>query len=295
MKFNQSIIVTVFVLLVNSTWSQQDPLYTFYRLNMNLINPAFAGSSEGAEVTLGLRSQWAGVEGAPESQSALFSMPLGNKVGLGVSIINDQTFIENQTWLAIDFSYNVKINNEYNLYLGLKASGNSYSANTNGLQTYGIGQDGSLMDFNNRFTPNVGIGVYLQHANHFISLSAPKLLTPDRLQERDGDAFMSIDKRHIYLAGGYDFILSKTLVLEASSMLRYVEASPLSVDLTAILDFGQRFKFGSSYRVDAAISGLFLFDINSNFNIGYAYEASIQNSVNAVNNSSHEVFMRLTL
>ena len=279
----------------HSAHAQQDPHYTFYRYNMNLINPAYAGTSEGAELTLGLRSQWAGVEGAPESQSALFSMPVGQKVGLGVSILNDQTFIENQTWVAIDFSYQLQLNQDYVLYLGLKASGNSYSANTQGLVTYGMGQDGTLMDFESSFTPNVGVGAYLKHEKFFVSLSAPKVMTPDRLEETNGNAYLSTDKRHVYLAGGYDFELGKNLSLQASSMLRYVEASPMSLDLTSILDFGERFKFGASYRLDEAISGMFLFDVSSGLNIGYAYEAALESSVNNIDNSSHELFMRLTM
>ncbi|MCL6275503.1 type IX secretion system membrane protein PorP/SprF [Muricauda sp. 2012CJ35-5] len=285
--------------LLAFTWhnahAQQDPHYTFYRYNMNLINPAYAGTSESAELTLGLRSQWAGVEGAPESQSALFSMPVGQKVGLGVSILNDQTFIENQTWVAIDFSYQLQLNQDYVLYLGLKASGNSYSANTQGLVTYGMGQDGTLMDFESSFTPNVGVGAYLKHEKFFVSLSAPKVMTPDRLEETNGNAYLSTDKRHVYLAGGYDFELGKNLSLQASSMLRYVEASPMSLDLTSILDFGERFKFGASYRLDEAISGMFLFDVSSGLNIGYAYEAALESSVNNIDNSSHELFMRLTM
>lgn len=278
-----------------STFAQQDPQYTFYRYSMNLINPAFAGSSESAELTLGLRSQWAGVQGAPESQSALFSMPVGANVGLGVSILNDQTFIENQTWVAIDFSYRLKLNEDYTLYLGLKASGNSYSANTTGLVTYGMGQDGTLLDFENRFTPNIGAGAYLKHEDFFVSLSAPKLMTPDRLEESDGSAFLSTDRRHIYLSGGYDFRLGKNMNLQASSMLRYVDASPISVDLTSIFDFGQRFKVGASYRLDEALSGMFMFDISSGLHIGYAYEASMENDINNMDNSSHELFMRLTM
>lgn len=295
MKTRYIITFTILLFAILCSHGQQDPQYSFYRYNMNLFNPAFAGTSEGGELSLGVRSQWAGVEGAPQSQSALFSTPMGNKVGLGISILNDQTFIENQTWLAIDFSYRLKLNDKYDLFLGLKTSGQSYNTNANGLVTYGVGQDGSLMDFNSRFTPNIGIGAYLRHANYFLSLSAPKLLTPDRLEQSDGNAFLSVDKRHIYLAGGYDFYLGKNLTLETSTLFRYVEASPFSMDVTAILDFGNKFRFGTSYRWDAAISGLVLFDVSPKFNIGYAYEAATQNSINNIDNSSHELFMRLAL
>lgn len=275
--------------------AQQDPNYTFYRYNMNIYNPAFAGSSEAAEFSLGIRSQWAGIEGAPESQSAIFGMPVGKNVGLGASILNDRTFIEQQTWVAIDISYFIQLNDDHRLYFGIKGSANSYDANTDGLITYGVGQDGTLMNYESRFTPNVGAGAYLKHDRYFVSLSAPKLLTPDRLQERDGDAYLGADRMHAYLSGGYSFILGKTLDLKTMGMFRYVDASPVSLELTGILDFGERFEFGASYRIDESISGLFLFNVSNGFNLGYAYETSIQNSIDGLDNNTHELFMKLTL
>lgn len=289
-------ICLLFILLLSGTvQGQQDPNFTFYRYNMNIINPAFAGSTEMAELTLGLRSQWAGVEGAPESQSAIFGMPIGKNVGLGVSILNDRTFIETQTWMAIDVSYHIRLNDANLLYFGLKGSANSYDANTQGLVTYGMGQDGALMDYESRFTPNVGAGVYLKNEKYFLSLSVPKVLTPDRLQENNGNAFLGTDKLHGYLSGGYEFTLSKRMKLQATGLLRYVEASPMSMEVTGILDFGSRFSFGTSYRHNESFSGLFLFNVGQGFDFGYAYESATQQSINGIDNATHELFMRLAL
>tara|TARA_R110002012_G_scaffold72738_2_gene185826 strand:+ start:28025 stop:28915 length:891 start_codon:yes stop_codon:yes gene_type:complete len=293
--FNYIPLVALFLLLSFKASAQQDPNYTFYRYNMNIYNPAFAGSSEAAEFSLGIRSQWAGIEGAPESQSAIFGMPVGKNVGLGVSILNDKTFIEQQTWMAIDVSYNIQLDEEHTLYFGIKGSANSYDANTQGLVTYGVGQDGALVDYDSRFTPNVGAGVFLKHDRYFASLSVPKLLTPDRLQERDGNAYLGTDRMHAYLSGGYTFLLGKTLDLKTMGMFRYVDASPISVEVTGILDFGERFEFGASYRYDESISGLFLFNISNGFNLGYAYETSIQNPIDGLDNNTHELFMRLKM
>ena len=293
--FNYIQLVALFLLLSFKASAQQDPNYTFYRYNMNIYNPAFAGSSEAAEFSLGIRSQWAGIEGAPESQSAIFGMPVGKNVGLGVSILNDKTFIEQQTWMAIDVSYNIQLDEEHTLYFGIKGSANSYDANTQGLVTYGVGQDGALVDYDSRFTPNVGAGVYLKHDRYFASLSAPKLLTPERLKERDGNAYLGVDSMHAYLSGGYTFLLGKTLDLKTMGMLRYVDASPISVEVTGILDFGERFEFGASYRYDESISGLFLFNISNGFNLGYAYETSIQNPIDGLDNNTHELFMQLKM
>jgi len=288
------ILMAVFVLSMSAN-AQQDPNYNFYRYNMNIYNPAFAGSSEAAEFSLGIRSQWAGLEGAPESQSAIFGMPVGRNVGLGVSILNDRTFIEQQTWMAIDVSYFVDLDEEHRLYFGIKGSANSYDANTDGLVTYGVGQDGALMNYESRFTPNVGAGAYLKHDRYFVSLSAPKLLTPDRMQERNGNAYLGTDRRHAYLSGGYTFLLGRSLDLKTMGMFRYVDASPMSLELTGILDFGEKFEFGSSYRFDESISGLFLFNVSNGFNLGYAYETSLQNSIDGLDRNTHELFMRLKM
>ncbi|WP_419213601.1 type IX secretion system membrane protein PorP/SprF [Maribacter sp. X9] len=293
MMIKISTLFTFLVLMAMSAYAQQDPNFTFYRYNMNIYNPAYAGSADAAELTLGIRSQWANVQGAPESQSAIFGMPVGKNVGLGISILNDRTFIEQQTWLAVDVSYRVQLNENTDLYFGIKGSANSYDANTQGLITYGVGQDGSLMDYKSRFTPNVGAGAYLKGLNYFISLSAPKLLTPERLKERNGNAFISNERRHAYLSGGYDFVLSKSIDLKTMAMVRYERSSPMSVELTGILDFGQRFELGTSYRYDESISGLFLFNISNGFKIGYAYETALQNQINGMDNATHELFMRI--
>jgi len=293
--FHKLYLLMTVLLFSVVTNGQQDPNYTFYRYNMNIYNPAFAGSSEAAEFSLGIRSQWAGVEGAPESQSAIFGMPVGRKLGLGVSVLNDRTFIEQQTWVAVDVSYYIDLDEEHKLYFGIKGSANSYDANTDGLITYGMGQDGTLLNYESRFTPNVGAGAYLKHDRYFVSLSVPKLLTPDRLQERNGNAYLGADRMHAYLSGGYSFILGKTLDLKTAGMFRYVDASPMSLELTAILDFGERFEFGASYRFDESVSGLFLFNISQGFNLGYAYETSLQSAIEGIDNSTHELFMRLSL
>ncbi|MGB5554454.1 MAG: type IX secretion system membrane protein PorP/SprF [Flavobacteriaceae bacterium] len=296
MKINHiyRIFVLFMLLAIGDLSAQQDPNYTFYRFNMNLINPAFAGANETTDFGINIRSQWAGVQGAPETQSFIFGTPIGSNVGIGLSIINDKTFIENQTSLSLDFSYKVHLNDNHDLYFGLKGSFASYDANTEGLVTYGIQQDASLMNIDGRFNPNVGAGIYLKHERYFLSISAPKILTPDRLEQNDGLARLGVDKTHIYLAGGYDIDLSDSILFKPSTLIRYVDAAPLSVDLTGIIEFNQKFGIGAGYRLNESVSGLFMFKTNW-LDIGYAYEMALESSVRNIDNGTHEIIMSLKL
>lgn len=296
MKTNHiySVFILFMLIAIGRLSAQQDPNYTFYRFNMNLINPAFAGANETIDFGINLRSQWASVQGAPETQSFFFGAPWGKNVGIGLSIINDKTFIENQTAISLDVSYKVQLNENYDLYFGLKGGFTSYDANTNGLVTYGIMQDPSLMNIDGRFNPNIGAGIHLKHEAYFISLSVPKILTPDRLEQNDGLARLGVDKPHMYLVGGYDIALGKNMVLKPSTSIRYVDAAPLSVDLTGILDFNQKFGLGAAYRLNESISGIFMFRTDW-IDIGYAYEMAIENDISNIDNGTHEIMMSLRL
>lgn len=286
-------IIALLMLTVVSLTAQQDPNYTFYRFNMNIINPAYAGSSEMTEVGLNIRSQWASVQGAPETQSLVFGTSVGKNVGIGFSAINDKTFIENQTSIALDFSYKLKINENNELFFGIKGGFTSYDVNTEGLLTYGIQQDMSLMNIDGRFNPNVGAGLYLKNENYFVSLSVPKILTPDRLEQNDGLARLGIDKVHYYLSGGYDFLLSKNIALKPSALLRHVDSAPISLDFTVLSEFNNRFGIGAAYRLDESVSGLFIFKTGW-IDIGYAYEIALQNPISNSDNGSHEIMMSLS-
>lgn len=295
MKFIFKIIALLTLVSVFRLSAQQDPNYTLYIYNMNLINPAYAGSNETTDVGINIRSQWSNVKGAPETQSFIFGTPTGKNIGIGLSVISDKTFIEKQTSVAADFSYRLKLSENHELFLGLKASFNSYNANTEGLVTYGIAQDPSLMNLNGRFNPNFGAGAYLKHEDYFLSLSLPKILTNDRLEQEDGIARTGSDRQHLYLAGGYNFQLSENLLLKPSVLFRYVDASPLSVDLTTLLEFNRNFDIGAAYRIDESLSGLLVFKVSKGINIGYAYESTLQNSIRYIENGTHEIMLNFKL
>ncbi len=295
MNLFHKIIVVLVLCCSTLTNAQQDPNYTLYRYNMNLINPAYAGADNGTTLGINVRSQWSNVKGAPETQSLIFGTPVGKKLGMGVSVISDKTFIEKQTSIALDLSYQIKLDENHNLFFGLKAGFNSYNANTDGLVTYGIQEDPSLMNLNGRLNPNFGVGIHLRHDKYFLSLSVPKILSRDRLEEEDGVATLGADKKHIYLAGGMDIYLGQNVVLKPSTLLRYVEESPLSIDFTTFLAFNDFFDLGAAYRVNESVSGMAIFKVSSGMMIGYVYESPLENSISNIDNGTHEIMLNLKL
>jgi type IX secretion system PorP/SprF family membrane protein len=203
MKKIHKILAIALLLTSSAVMAQQESVISFYRLHMNLVNPAYVGVDSMTIATSSLRKQWTGVAEAPETQTVSFGTYLGKNVGFGMTVIHDQTFVEKQTYLTVDFSYKLKMSETADVYFGIKAGGNTYNVNTTGLETYNLQSDPALGSINT-FNPNLGVGALYKEGALYISLSIPRLLNTKRATNDAGYASVKTDSPHIYLSGGYD-------------------------------------------------------------------------------------------
>ena len=73
-------IITIFLgllIVFQEASAQQDPQYTQYMYNLNVINPAYAGSKESLSITALYRNQWAGIADNPETFTFAAHSPFG--------------------------------------------------------------------------------------------------------------------------------------------------------------------------------------------------------------------------
>ena len=73
----KTILVILILLTASEINAQQDPQYTQYMYNMNVINPAYAGSSDATSIGILYRDQWEGLEGAPKTATMNLHFPAG--------------------------------------------------------------------------------------------------------------------------------------------------------------------------------------------------------------------------
>jgi type IX secretion system PorP/SprF family membrane protein len=86
--------------------AQQLPLFSQYYYNRFIYNPAFTGVEDQANAFLIHRSQWKDIAGAPVTYALTVDGPVSkNKIGLGLSLFNDQMDIFNRTGLYSSYSY----------------------------------------------------------------------------------------------------------------------------------------------------------------------------------------------
>ncbi|MFD2552651.1 PorP/SprF family type IX secretion system membrane protein [Bizionia sediminis] len=288
----KKVIFYLLVIVSGVVMAQQESTIGFYQNHLNLVNPAYNSVDGNTYFKTGVRSQWSGVKEAPETQVFSFMTPLSDKISIGISVINDQVFIEKQTFVSVDFSYRVQLSNALNLYMGVKAGANSYRVNSAGLSTFNIVQDPSLGDIS-RMNPNVGVGFYLKHEAYFLSVSTPRLLNTERAKNEDGYATVATDRVHYYVSGGYNFSLSKSLALQPTFMFRYVGGAPVSTDFTAKLVLNDKYQIAANFRTDNTLGGLVQLDIYKGTAIGYLYEYAVNSDLLGRSNGSHEFYLQI--
>lgn len=283
--------IIVVLLLAFQMHGQQDPQYTQYMYNMNVVNPAYAGSKEGLSFGLLYRNQWSKIDGGPETGTFFGHTPIGNNLGLGLSVISDNIGPVKETNAYVDVSYTLNLGGEHKLAFGVKAGATFHDIGLSDIDI--IDEDDIFLNQDiSSTTPNIGAGFFYYTNKYYVSLSVPNLLSSVHL-DSDGRNIGS-ETQHYFLTGGYVFDLSPNTELKPSVLVKSAFDAPTSFDVNLNARFFKKFEIGASYRLDDSFSGLVNFALTDGLRIGYAYDA-ISSDIKKYSPASHEVMILFDL
>ncbi|MFE3872747.1 type IX secretion system membrane protein PorP/SprF [Flavobacterium sp. ZS1P70] len=282
-----------FVLMFTAmlSFAQQDAQFTQYMYNTININPAYAGSRGVLSIFALHRTQWVGLDGAPVTNTVSVNTPLNaNNLGLGVSLVNDKIGPTHENTLSADLSYTVPTSETFKLSFGIKATANLFDLDVSRLNP--AYDDPSLHDYSNKFTPNIGAGVYLHSDKAYVGFSVPNFIESKRYDDNEVAIFK--EKINYYLIAGYVFDLKNDIKFKPAVLTKIVAGAPLQVDVSANFMFIDKFVVGAAYRWSAALSAMVGFQVSEGLYIGYGYDHETTN-LNHYNSGSHEIFLRYEL
>ncbi|SHG47437.1 PorP/SprF family type IX secretion system membrane protein [Winogradskyella jejuensis] len=286
------VVVLALALIPTDTYGQQDPQYTHYMYNTLSINPAYAGQRETLSIVGLHRSQWVGVEGAPQTQSLGIHSPLRNeRLALGLNVVTDALGPARESFVDANFSYTFPINdNNTKLSFGVKAGWHNISTDW----SKGQFQNPDVV-FNENISQNaliIGAGLYLSNRNWYVGLSAPNFLTTDHYD--DFQESLATERMHFFLTGGYVFNLNDNVKLKPAFLVKAVSGAPLIADISANALFDDTLTLGLAWRWDDSISALAGFQVTKGLYIGYGYDLTTSD-LNNYNSGTHELILRFEL
>ncbi|PCH75306.1 MAG: hypothetical protein COB98_09155 [Flavobacteriaceae bacterium] len=283
---NIKIIFGLALLISQYAIAQQDPQYTQYTFNMNVINPAYAGSKGTLSFGLLGRTQWVGVKGAPKTITASMNAPLAKNVGIGLSVIADEIGPAKEQSIFADFSYSLKLDVDKTLAFGIKAGISFLNV---GMLDY-LDATEQLNVPVNQTSPNFGFGTFYHTEHFYFGVAIPNLLKTRYIDIDKGELSTASERMHYFITSGYVIDMNDTLKLKPSVLVKAVAGAPLSIDLSVNAMISDAIEFGLTYRLDDSIGALAAFSVSPDMRIGYAFDYTTSN-MGDYNSGSHEIFL----
>lgn len=276
--------------------AQYDAMFTQYMFNEMYINPAYAGSKEAMSVTALHRQQWVNFPGRPITSSFSLHGPLmNNKMGLGISALNEKIGALNRNLIYLSYAYRVKTGKNGTLAFGLMGGIHNQ---VNKVSSLNASNDGSIdprLGQNNisLLSPNFGAGIYFSNKTFYTGISIPRMIDDNAILNADGEITSSSFRAssfHYYYTIGNVFTLNSDLKLKVQALVQAVQNAPVLINLNANFLIKEMVWLGASYRSTSEISAIVGVQINPQFLVSYSYDYGL-NNIQKYSQGSHEIVL----
>lgn len=235
------------LLLTTAASAQQNPQYSQYIFNSMSINPAYTGSKNVLNLNAFHRSQWTGMEGAPNTQTlAVDGVVANDRLGLGLNMTRDEIGAQSTFSVYANAAVKLPLSENAVMSLGMAPGLVQYTMDGSKL---GIEGDASIPSGKETtIKPDIKLGAYFHTPRFYAGLSASDLLQYEDMDQVEPE-------RHFYFTTGYVFDVSPFLKFKPSVLVKEDFNAPANVDLNAFVLLSDRLWLGSSYRTSMDIFG----------------------------------------
>ncbi len=270
-------ILLMFILFVFSSrlvMAQQRSHLLFFKDNLVHFNPAHTGV-DGSKIQISSRSQWLGIKNAPNTNSLRYISGKKKNVTWGYNIETDRVFIENKNSISADYSYQLKLDDQKTLYLGMRMGLYSYNFDVDELVRV-TNEPNELLEAVSGYIGNIiGVGFYYsdvrEKAEHFFSYAVPNVVSLRRFKSENGITTEVTDRIHHYFVGGSKIKMGENSLIP-HFLVRHVQYAPVLYSLLIGFEFRKNFELGFGVTNNDYLSGYFSLKKMEKYNIGIGYE-----------------------
>ncbi len=281
---------------------QQDPQYTQYMYNTQIVNPAYAGSREVLSLGILGRMQWVDLEGAPRTGTFSVNSPIGlmDNMGLGLSIVYDQIGPATESNAVVDYSYSIQLARRdiSRLSFGLKVGVDMLDVDYTKLTIYDKNDPNFQNSVDNKIQPQIGAGIYYHTQKFYAGFSVPNFLNSKHFDEgslNDQElASIAVERLHYFFITGYVFDLNPSLKFKPAALVKFVSGAPLQWDVSGNFLINEKIALGGAYRWDSSASAMAGFQITDGIFIGLAYDYQLT-AIQDDSNGSYEAIVRFDI
>lgn len=303
------VLIGAIILTTLGARAQQDTQVSQYIFNGIYINPAYTGYKEDIFIHSYYRSQWVGINGAPQSFSLAADGALTNKnVGLGLILNSDRVGAQSNFSGYVNYAYRIRLGEDETSQLSFGIAGGITQLGIDGNKLNAIQSNDQAIPVasQNTVLPDANFGIYYANSRYFLGLSGTNLLARFIKNDNSDNLLAPIPQPHIYLTGGALFSLGDATDMKFKPifLLKDDIKGPTTIDLDGFFLLNERMSVGAFYRSSIklynksnlqnnltkqnAFGGLVEFFATPSIRIGYSYDHSLS-GLGLYNYGSHEL------
>lgn len=272
-----------------SSFAQQFPLTSQYLINPYALTPTLAGSTGYPEVFMGFRKDLVGINGSPSTFRVNgYGSVYEDKMWVGGEIYMDKTDILSLFKAQLSYTYKLQLENEQFLSFGVWASFYQNSVNID--NSIGVDPNDPLINNASKLnssTFNSGFGINYNWRNLNIGVAFPTLFTTNEKYILNEGYSLRL-QREMLVYGSYMFQLQQDWKLQTYVVYRKMRNEPMSVDLSLMAIYLNRFWLGTLYRNSKALSLNVGGHIFNGFTLNYSYDIGI-GGIHSHTGGAHEI------
>lgn len=291
------LLLLIFFATYTSLSAQDEAIFTHYHVAPILVNPASAGFFDSHQFLANARAQWTGFADSPKTYSASYNGPIGNTLGLGLTILSESAAQLNRFRGQLNYAFRFSIKEDVKLAAGFSTEFQRMSVDNEvtGSNFFQAGDDllDDLLDGKGVFDASLGLFATYRE-NTYFGLAFTNLVR-SRLDDIAGNGDnQSFFQYYIFMLGHKFEIDGANFTLEPSMQIRDIRLAPFQVDFNLKAGFlDETLVAGVSYHTLGDL-GILLGTKLSSFNLFYSYDVSFRR-FQQFNMGSHEITLLFNL
>jgi type IX secretion system PorP/SprF family membrane protein len=271
------------------TMAQVNPANNQYLMNQSMLNPAYNGVHDMANITANTRGQWVGIEGAPFTHILSMYSTFSDHSAAGLLFINDNFGINSTVQLSASYAYRLDFYGNY-LSFGLQGGMINYIADFDKLDQEvadpGL-PSGRLVQREAAF----GFGMMYKTDRLFFGVASPKMVETD---VQDDGLIIQSYKRAYNASFGFLVEPVAFLKIKPSVLVRYSEGEEPEVDLNGQMQVSDVIWLGVATRNFNSVGANIIYTSDEIYHFGYSFEFPL-NDIGEVVYGTHELMISIDM
>lgn len=269
-------------------------MYNQYYINPFVYNPSLAGYTDKTNAYFLRNQKYLGFEGGNVTNIlTVDGKVFTEKLGLGLTVFNDQMGPAISQGAGLSFSYRADFSEKVKLGFGMTAGATDRRFDPSNLVVRDLNDPTIVYVFPTRKTYfDLSAGIYLDVDRFQFGVSVPQMIGNTINISVDGSHIL---ERHYLAHFKYDYLLSEKLSLSLIPYARvmYVPGAPFQYDVNITADMKKFGWFTASYRSNYSIAANLGLRIKENLVVGYSYNY-VMNNTNSYGPMNQEILVGYT-